>query len=482
MTAQGRPAGAVADGAPGAGRGGEPATGLSGAGLAVILAGFALSIVDIFIVNVALNDIKKDLDASEAGLELVVSGYGIAYALFLVMGGRLGDAFGRRRLFTYGLVAFTVTSTLCGFAPGIAFLVVARILQGAAAAMLVPQVLSTIQTATSGEARARAMSLYGATAGLAAVVGQILGGVLLSLDAGDFGWRIVFVINAPIGLVTLLLVRKMPATRAERKPGMDYLGTLLFGIALVCVLLVIIEGHVLGWPLWLWVLPVIACAAGVALVRVERGLEARGKVPLLPPSVLSIQSMRAGLLAVVPFSIGFGTFMFVYALVAQTNFGLGALASGAVLAPFASAFFVMSLFTPKIAARIGRRIVSVGAVIQGAGLLLMALLIALAWPDLPLVAVLLILAFTGVGQALIGPTLLRMTLADVPASAAGASSGVLVTSQQTATALGATIGGTVFLSLGSAMDDRAGAIGVLLMLALFSVVIFVLSLRLPEPK
>ena len=455
---------------------------LSTAGLAVILSGFALSIADIFIVNVALTTIGRDLHASDSGLELVVSGYGITYALALVMCGRLGDAFGRRRLFILGILAFMASSALCGLAPDITFLIGARLLQGGAAAMMVPQVLATIQATTTGEARARSISLYGATAGLAAVVGQILGGLLLALNVGAASWRIVFMINVPIGLLALLFIRHMPATKAERRPGFDYLGTALFGITMICVLVVIVEGRSLGWPAWLWGLLGIAGVAGVALVRVERGLEARGGSPLLPPSILARHSMRAGLMAVIPFSIGFGSFMFVYALIAQRNFGLGALASGAMLSPFASAFFVVSLFTPKIAARIGRRIVSLGAVLQGTGLLLMALLIGVAWPHLTPVPVLAILAFTGVGQALIGPTLFRMVLADVPPSAAGTGSGVLVTSQQTATALGATVGGTLYLSLGSLMGDRSGALFVLSLLALFSVIIFVLSLRLPEPR
>lgn len=459
-----------------------PPAGLSGLGLAVVLTGFALSIVDFFIVNVALTTIAHDLHGGPTALELVVSGYGITYALGLVLGGRLGDAFGRRRLYAYGLVAFTLTSLLCSLAPSMDFLVAARLLQGAAAAMLVPQVLATIQAATEGEVRARAISLYGATAGLAAVAGQIIGGLLVSLDVAGLGWRSIFLINVPIGIAALLAVRRMPATRAERRPGFDPLGTALFGTALVCVLLVIVEGQALGWPLWLLALLALAVAATVALVRVERGIEAAGGSPLLPPSVLSRSGLRRGLYAMVPFSIGFGSFMFVYALVAQGDFNLGGLASGAVLAPFASAFFVVSLFTPRIAAALGRRIVSLGAVIQGAGLLLMALLIGVTWPHPPLVLVLAVLAFTGIGQALIGPTLFRMILADVPPAEAGMGSGVLVTSQQTATAFGATVGGSIFLGLSGPLGHGSAAVVVLGLLALFSVVIFTISLKLPDPR
>ncbi|MGW0212007.1 MFS transporter, partial [Streptomyces sp. NPDC003233] len=198
----------------------EPAAaGLSGIALVVVLTGYALSIVDASIVNVALTSISDDLHGGAAALELVVSGYGVTYALGLVLGGRLGDAFGRRRLYAYGLAAFTVTSALCGLAPTIEFLVAARLLQGAAAAMLVPQVLATIQAATEGQARARAIGMYGATAALGMVTGQILGGLLVSLDVAGIGWRSVFAINVPIGVAALLAVRRVPATRADTKPG-----------------------------------------------------------------------------------------------------------------------------------------------------------------------------------------------------------------------------------------------------------------------
>lgn len=455
---------------------------MSPVGLAVVLSGFALSIADIFIVNVALSTIGNDLSASVSSLEMIVSGYGITYAIALVLCGRLGDAFGRRLLFTSGVIAFTVTSALCGLAPTIGILIAARLLQGAAAAMMVPQVLATIQATTTGPARAKAISLYGATAGMAALAGQILGGLLLAANIGQSGWRAAFMINVPIGLLALLFLRHVPETKAGRKPGFDVLGTVLFGVAMMCVLIVIVEGHSLGWPLWLWGLLVVAAVSTVALVRVERRLETRGGTPLLPPSILAHHSMRTGLMAMVAFSTGFGAFMFLYAMVAQRDFGLGPLASGLVLAPFASTFFVVALLTPKIAGKLGRRIVTLGAAVQGSGLLLMALLLKTTWPDVPLVLVLVLLALIGVGQALIGPTLFRMILADVPPTAAGMGSGVVVTSQQTATALGATVGGTLFLALSAALGEASGAVLVVALLAVFSLSVFLVSLRLPEPR
>ncbi|MCI0383150.1 MFS transporter [Streptomyces sp. CNQ085] len=461
----------------------EPAiAGLSGIALMVVLIGYALSIVDASIVNVALASISDDLHGGPAALELVVSGYGLTYALGLVLGGRLGDAYGRRRLYTYGLAAFTATSALCGLAPTIEFLVAARLLQGAAAAMLVPQVLATIQAATVGQERARAIGLYGATAALGMVIGQILGGLLVSLDIAGIGWRSVFAINVPIGVAALLAVRRVPATRADAKPGFDPLGTFLFGVTMVCVLAVVVAGPDLDWPLWLWSLLAVAAAGALALVRAERGLEARGGSPLLSPSVLSHQGMRRGLAAMVPFSAGFGAFLFVYALIAQGHFGFDGLESGGGLAPFAVAFFAVTLFTPRIAAALGGRIVTLGALVQSAGLLLLALVIWLGWPHPSLALVLLGIGFYGVGAALTGPTLFRMILADVPPTQAGMGSGVLVTSQQMATALGATVGGTFYVSLAGSLSTASATVLVLALLGCFSVTVLVISLKLPDPN
>ncbi|MEV3910328.1 MFS transporter [Streptomyces canus] len=461
----------------------EPATArLSGIALMVVLTGYVLSIVDASIVNVALNSISDDLHGGPAALELVVSGYGLTYALGLVLGGRLGDAFGRQLLYAYGLAAFTVTSALCGLAPTIEVLIVARLLQGAAAAMLVPQVLATIQAVTVGQARARAIGMYGATAGVGMVIGQILGGLLVSLDVAGIGWRMVFVINVPIGVAALLAVRRVPATRADAKPGFDPLGTVLFGATMVCVLAVVVAGPDLGWPLWLWSLLAVAAVGALALVRVERGLEARGGSPLLSPSVLSHPGMRRGLAAMVPFSAGFGAFLFVYALIAQGHFGFDGLASGAGMAPFAVAFFVVAQFTPRIAAALGGRIVTLGTVVQGASLLLLALVLWLGWPHPSLALVLVGIGFFGAGAALIGPTLFRTILADVPSAQAGMGSGVLVTSQQMATALGATVGGTLYISLAGSLSTVSAAVLVLALLMCFLVIVLVISLKLPDPS
>ena len=308
-------------------------------GLVTVLIGAFLPMTDFFIVNVALPTIDRDLHASAGMLQLVVAGYALGYALLLVVGGRLGDAVGRKRLFLIGMAAFTVTSLACGIAPGIGVLVAARVLQGAASAMMLPQVLSTIQATTSGQARSRALGCYGATGGIASVAGQLLGGLLVSADIGGLGWRPIFLVNVPIGLAGLAMtVRLVPDTRSEDPAPVDVRGTLLLAVATLSLLIPLTEGRSLGWPAWTFVLLIAAPVAAGAFVRAEQSLEDRGGVPLVPISLLRVPSMRRGLLLAVPFFTGFGGFMFVYALTLQDGTGASALTAGLILVPMAAGF------------------------------------------------------------------------------------------------------------------------------------------------
>ena len=271
-------------------------TRLTSLGLATVLLGAFLSIADFFIVNVALPTIDGDLHASEATLELVVAGYGIPYALLLVLGGRLGDLHGRRRLFMLGMASFTVWSLLCGLAPTASSLVVFRAIQGASAALMVRQVLATIQAACDGQRRARALGFFGATAGIAAVVGQLAGGALVSADIAGTGWRPIFLVNVPLGLLGLVLAwRHVPATRADAPARIDTRGTALLAAAILALLVPLTEGRALGWPVWTWFVLAAFVPAAAAFVAVERRLEARGGHPLVPPSLMQLAGMRRGL-------------------------------------------------------------------------------------------------------------------------------------------------------------------------------------------
>lgn len=361
---------------------------MSPLGLFTVLLGAALPLIDFFIVNVALPAIDTDLAAGPAMLELVVGGYGVAYAVLLVLGGRLGDTAGRRRLFLIGMAAFGLTSLACGLAPTAWTLVGARVAQGAAAAMMLPQVLATIQATTQGPRRARAMSLYGATAGLSMVAGQILGGVLVAADVAGSGWRSVFLVNVPVVLLGLVLaVRAVPETRSERPASVDVRGTLLLALSLVSLLLPLTEGRATGWPLWTWVSLAVFPFAATAFYRTERRLDRLGRTPLVPPSLLRLDSLRRGLVMVVPFSIGFSGFMFVVAVALQQGLRMGPVAAGLALVPMAVSFFAASLAGPRLVSRFGTRVVTAGGVFQAVGMGLLLLAVLRDWPDLGLAGI-----------------------------------------------------------------------------------------------
>ncbi|MGW8362305.1 MFS transporter [Streptomyces wedmorensis] len=450
-------------------------------GLFTVLLGAALPLIDFFIVNVALPSIDHDLAAGPVMLELVVAGYGLPYAVLLVLGGRLGDLFGRRRLFLAGMAAFGLTSLACGLAPDAWSLVAARVAQGAAAALMLPQVLATIHAATEGPRRAKAVSLYGATAGLSMAGGQILGGVLVAADLAGTGWRAVFLVNVPIAAAGLLLaVRTVPETRSDRPAPVDVAGTLLLAAALLSLLAPLTEGRSAGWPLWTWLSLGAFPFLAAGFWRVERRLDRTGRTPLVPPSLLDLTSLRRGLVLVLPLSAGFSGFMFVIAVSLQQGLGLGAVASGLAVVPMALAFFAASLAGPRLIRRWGTRVVPVGALLQAAGLGLIAVTAGRSWPDLSVASLVPGMAVAGLGQGLQLPVLFRVVLSDVPPERAGVGSGVMVTTQQAAITLGVATLGSLFLSL-SASGSTGTALTVTLVIQLaMALLTAVLALRLPK--
>lgn len=457
------------------------AAGLGGLGLFTVLLGAALPLIDFFIVNVALPTIGRDLAASEAVLELVVAGYGVAYAVLLVLGGRLGDLFGRRRLFLGGMVAFGLTSLACGLAPDAWTLVVARVAQGAASAAMLPQVLATIQATTTGTRRAKAMSLYGATAGLSMVAGQILGGVLVAADIAGSGWRAVFLVNVPFVVLGLILAaRAVPETRSQRPEPVDVPGTVLLALSLLALLVPLTEGRSAGWPLWTWLSLAAFPVLAAAFYTVERRADRAGRTPLVPPSLFALTSLRRGLLFMVPFSMGFSGFMFVIAVALQRGAGLGPVGAGLALAPMATTFFAVSLAGPRLVARYGSRVVTAGSLIQLAGVALIALAVWRQWPHLDFVSLLPGVAVAGAGQALQLPVVLRLIMSEVPAVRGGVGSGVMVTTQQSALALGVATLGTLFLSLVPRYGMRDALLTALFCQLAAVVVAGLLSLRLPR--
>src|SRR5215469_16372163 len=417
-------------------------------GLVILLCGGFLPLLDFFIVNVALPTMNATLHASAAMLQLVVAGYGVAYALMLVVGGRLGDAIGRRKFFIIGVSGFTVSSLLCGVAPTIGALVALRVVQGVSAAMSQPQVLATIHAALDGQRRARAIGLYAAMGGIAASVGQLLGGALVQANIWGLSWRPIFLVNVPVGLVVLALSRRfVPATKSPAPAGVDLLGTALIGLALVAVLVPLTEGRALGWPLWTWLLLAVAPLAGAAAVAVERRIERNGGAPLIAPSMVKLPSMRRGLALAIPFFAAFGAFMFVFALSVQDGLRYSPLRSGLALVPMTAAFLVGSLLAPRLVARFGGRAIAVAMASEAVVLAALAIQILRQWPHIGTFSMSPELIVGGFAQAVTLVTLFRIVLADVPHHLSGIGSGILVTVQQSALALGVASLGSVYLSV-----------------------------------
>jgi EmrB/QacA subfamily drug resistance transporter len=454
--------------------------------LPVILSATFMAMFDFFVVNVAAPSLQHDLHAGQAALELVVGGYAFTYAGGMVTGGRLGDLFGYRRLFLIGMAAFTVASLLCGLAESPAQLVAARLLQGLTGAAMVPQVLALITATFPPEERPRAMSWFGVTAGVGSVAGQVLGGLLLDADVLGLGWRVIFLLNVPVGMVALVFaLRLLPANRSVRRPRLDPLGAAGVSGALALILVPLILGREEGWPAWTWVSMAAAAPVLIATLRWERRLSLRGGEPLLDLALFRTRSFAAGLPINVAFMAFFASFMFVLTLLLQGGLGLSPLDAGLTFAPLGALFAVTSVLGRSLVARYGVRVITLGATISGFGLL--TLIVELQWLGADITARWLLLptAIVGLGNGLVLPTLIGAVLTGVRPAQGGAAAGVLTTTQQFAGAAGVAVLGALFFgTLGSnpSRGDFATATEAVSVLALALVLTAAaLTVLLPRP-
>ncbi len=426
-----------------------PAIRLGRAGLIILLAGQLLPTIDFSIVNVGLDSIAQSLGASPTQLELVVAVYGVAFAVCLAMAGRLGDNLGRRTIFLWGVLIFGVASLMCGLANSVWLLLIARVLQGIGAALIVPQILATIHVGLQGRAHTRALGLYGAIGGLAFIVGQVLGGLLITFDIGGLGWRSVFLINIPVSLLVLACTfRWVPNTRGEKPVSLDLPGTLLLGLAIACLLFPLALGPMWHWPWQCLVLLAASVPLLWLLWRVEQRQEQRGYSPLLPPALLRLPSVRFGLVLAILFFSCWSGFMFVMALTLQSGAGLNSLQSGNAFIALGAAFFISSLLSSKVVERFGvMRTLIFGCLIQIVGLLTLMLTLKLVWPQPGVWNLIPATVLIGFGQAFIVSSFFRIGLSDVPTEYAGSGSAILTTVQQTALGLGPILLGTLLVQM-----------------------------------
>jgi EmrB/QacA subfamily drug resistance transporter len=408
--------------------------------LLVVLAGTFMTFLDFFIVNVALPSVQSDLKAGPATVELVVAGYGIAFAVGMISGGRLGDLYGRRRMFTLGLALFTLTSAACGLAPTADLLVAARVLQGAAGALMTPQVLAILGTVYTGDKRARAFASYGLAMGFAGVLGQLIGGALIQADIAGTGWRGVFLINIPVGLAALAVVRRVVPESHGNRARLDLIGTGLVTAGLVAIVLPLVEGREHGWPAWTWVSFVAAPVLLTAFLVHQRTRAAGGRAPLVELAIFRNATFSIGSLTGFTFALVPPSFFLVLALYLQQGRGFSPLFSGIVFAAVGVGFFAAMLTAERMTALLGRQILAIGALVVAAGCVLLAVE-ATSSSSLDLVPGLAVVGF-GIGMVLVPVT--AMALSDVDPMHAGAASGVLTTAQQVGGALGVALIGVVF--------------------------------------
>ena len=418
------------------------------AGLILLLTGQMLPLIDTSITNVALDSITHSLHATATELELIVALYGVAFAVCLALGSKLGDNLGRRRLFMWGVAAFGAASLLCGMAGSVEQLLGARVLQGAGAALIVPQILATLHVTLKGTAHAKAISLFGGIGGIAFIVGQMGGGWLVSADIAGLGWRNAFFINVPICLLVLALSRRyVPETRRETPSRIDWQGTALLAVILCCLLFPMALGPELHWPLVLQlaliaVVPLMLWMRASALRKQQRG-----EHPLLPPRLLKLTSIRFGMVIALLFFSAWSGFMFCMALTMQAGLGMAPWQSGNSFIALGVAYFVSAWYAPKMIARYSMgRILMTGLTVQIAGLLL---LIATFWRFGQANTALTLAPATiliGYGQALIVNSFYRIGMRDISSCDAGAGSAILSTLQQATLGLGPAILGTLFLT------------------------------------
>ena len=445
--------------------------------LLVLLTGTFMTFLDFFIVNVGLPSIQHDLHGGPAAVQLVVAGFGLAFAVGLISGGRLGDLYGRRRTFTVGLALFTLASAACGLAPAAGFLIAARVLQGGAAALMTPQVLAILGTVYTGERRTRAFAAYGMTMGLAAVLGQLIGGSLIALNIADSGWRSIFLINVPVGVAALALVRRQVPESAGQQASLDLVGTALITVGLTAVVLPLVEGRQQGWPAWTWLSLAAAPVLLAAFVAHQRARDLRGGSPLVRLALFRDRTFAVGTLSGLAFGGVPAAFFFVLALYLQDGRGLSPLISGLVFGAAGLGYFAAMLTAERIAARLGRQILAAGAAVMAAACLLLALT-AHASTSLALLPGLAVAGF-GIGMVLVPLT--ATALANLAAEHAGAASGVLATGMQVGGALMIAVIGVVFFgALGHGAFAHAFASSLVALAALTAVTAALVQL-LPRP-
>ena len=419
--------------------------------LAVLLIASFMNLIDVTIVNVAIPSMQANLGADASQIEWVIAAYVLAFALGLLPFGRLGDIVGRTHMFLIGVGLFTVASAACGLAPSIEWLIAARVLQGLAGAVMTPQVLAIATVTFPPEERGQSFSLFGLSAGLAAVAGPIVGGLLIGANLGGLDWRPIFLVNVPVGILALILgwfIIPRPPGHPDLKN--DFVGILLFAGSMVALVYPLIEGRSYGWPAWAWAMIAFSVVLLALFVIWERQMAAAGKPQLLNFSLIQNPQFLLGAMVTTIFASGIPAFFMVISILLQVGYGLTPIESGLTNTPFSVGVLLISL----IAGRFGSAYLRTRVAISGA-----LLVIGIGWVHFIVAnlgatfdhwAFLPPLLIAGLGLGLGFSALFQTVLASVPPRDAGAGSGALQAFQQVGGAIGVALVGEIFFGqLGS---------------------------------
>jgi EmrB/QacA subfamily drug resistance transporter len=422
-----------------------------------------MDLLDTTIVNVALPAIQEDLHASAAQLEWIVSGYVLAFATVLITMGRLGDLYGRKRIFLIGVVGFTLASALAAFAPTADVLVISRFVQGFFAATMVPQVLSIVQVLYSPKDRAGPLGAFGAVTGLAAVAGPLLSGILVTHDVASLEWRSIFVINLPIGV--LLVIGGwylIPETKSRQRTGLDIPGVILSSLALFLIAFALIEGRPQDWVWWIWALMALSVVLAVVFVRYQRRVELDDGTPLVPPSLFRDRGYTSGALTSLAFFGSIGAYFFVVTLYLQLGLHFSPINSALATLPFSIGAFLASGASVPLVDKLGKGLVTTGLVMFTAAIAWTAQTISHHGDSLAKWDLVGPMLLGGAGLAFAAIPVLDVALANTDVKHAGAASGVLGTFQQVGGALLLAVVGVVFFqTIGAGLTPGAWRSGVL---------------------
>ncbi|MFC8505726.1 MFS transporter [Streptomyces sp. NPDC057411] len=422
--------------------------------LAIVMTAAFMDLVDATIVNIAIPSIERDLGASFGAIQWITAGYALAFAAGLITGGRLGDIYGRKRLFLVGTAGFTLASALCGVAANQEMLVGSRLLQGAAAAMMVPQVLSIVHVTFPAHERGKVFGMFGAVIGLGAVSGPLLGALLTQWNIAGLEWRPIFLINLPVGIAALVLGRRfITESKAPKALRLDLVGVVLVTVALLMLIYPLTRGRELGWPLWGHLMMAGSLVVFGALVAYEKYKTKKDGSPLVELSLFRVKSFAAGIAVQLTFGVVMGIFFLVWTLYMQIGLGWTPLKAGLTGVPFSIAVSTAAgLSVQQLVPRFGRKVLQAGALTMAAGILLYLFEAGRygtgihSWQMIPPLVVM------GLGMGLIVAPLTDAVLSEVPREHAGSASGLINTTGQMGNALGLGLVSVVFF--GTIDDER----------------------------